>query len=130
VHTLAAAQSAGISQMVLLSALCVQGPLLAFQHAKLALEAALMESGVAHTIVRPMALSKLLSGQVDRVKRGKPFPAFGDDTLPACKPISDANLGAFLTDGLEDPGRRRHAVFWLRRPAPGRWAAIQGTTTE
>ena len=38
VHALAAARSAGVTQMVLLSAICVQKPLLAFQQAKLAFE--------------------------------------------------------------------------------------------
>ncbi len=43
VDALAAAKEAGVSQMVLLSALCVQKPLLAFQQAKLAFEKALIE---------------------------------------------------------------------------------------
>jgi divinyl chlorophyllide a 8-vinyl-reductase len=52
---------------VLLSAICVQKPELAFQHAKLAFERALIDSGLAYTIVRPTAFFKSLSGQVDRV---------------------------------------------------------------
>ena len=39
-------RDAGVSQVVLLSAICVQKPLLAFQHAKLAFEKALIESGL------------------------------------------------------------------------------------
>ena len=46
VHALAAAQEAGVSQVVLLSAICVQKPLLAFQHAKLAFEKVLVESAL------------------------------------------------------------------------------------
>lgn len=41
-NALQAARQAGISHFVLLSAICVQKPLLAFQHAKLAFEAALI----------------------------------------------------------------------------------------
>ena len=53
VHALAAAKDAGVAQMVLLSAICVQKPLLAFQHAKLAFENVLKESGLTYSIVRP-----------------------------------------------------------------------------
>jgi divinyl chlorophyllide a 8-vinyl-reductase len=51
--------------------------LLAFQHAKLAFEAALIDSGLTYSIVRPTAFLKSLSGQVERVKRGRPFLVFG-----------------------------------------------------
>jgi divinyl chlorophyllide a 8-vinyl-reductase len=70
VSVLSAAKAAGVSHVVLLSAICVQKPLLAFQHAKLAFERVLIGSGVAYTIVRPTAFFKSLSGQVDRVKQG------------------------------------------------------------
>ncbi len=102
---LAAAKAAGVAQMVLLSAICVQKPLLAFQHAKLAFEGALMRSGLAYSIVRPTAYFKSLSGQVARVRQGKPFLVFGDGTLTACKPISDGDLAAYLADCLDDPRR-------------------------
>ena len=46
VTALAAARGAGVTQVVLLSALCVQKPRLAFQHAKLAFEAVLIGSGL------------------------------------------------------------------------------------
>ena len=88
---------------MLLSAICVQKPLLAFQQAKLAFEKALVESGLRYSIVRPTAFFKSLSGQVERVRRGKPFLVFGDGTLTACKPISDADLGDYLADCLDDP---------------------------
>jgi divinyl chlorophyllide a 8-vinyl-reductase len=101
-HALAAAQRAGVGHFVLLSALCVQKPRLAFQQAKLAFESALVESGLRHSIVRPTAFFKSLSGQVDRVKRGKPFLVFGDGSLTACKPISDADLARYLADCLDD----------------------------
>lgn len=103
VEALAAAKAEGVSQMVLLSAICVQKPLLAFQHAKLAFEALLMQSGLTYSIVRPTAYFKSLSGQIERVKAGKPFLVFGDGRLTSCKPISDDDLGAYLADCLDDP---------------------------
>jgi divinyl chlorophyllide a 8-vinyl-reductase len=102
---LAAARAAGVSHMVLLSAICVQKPELAFQHAKLAFEEALVESGLIYSIVRPTAYFKSLSGQVERVKRGKPFLVFGDGRLTACKPISDGDLGCYLAECLDDASR-------------------------
>jgi divinyl chlorophyllide a 8-vinyl-reductase len=104
-NVLTAARQAGIGRFVLLSAICVQRPLLAFQQAKLAFEAALQESGLVYTIVRPTAFFKSLSGQVERVRRGKPFLVFGDGTLTACKPISDGDLAEYLADCLQDEGR-------------------------
>ncbi|MFO1304753.1 MAG: NAD(P)H-binding protein [Burkholderiales bacterium] len=104
-HALDAARAAGVAHMVLLSALCVQKPRLAFQHAKLAFEKALVESGLTYSIVRPTAFFKSLSGQVDRVKRGKPYVVFGDGRLTACKPIGDDDLAAYLADCLDDPAR-------------------------
>jgi divinyl chlorophyllide a 8-vinyl-reductase len=105
VDALAAARHAGVTQVVLLSAICVQKPLLAFQHAKLAFEKALVESGLCYSIVRATAFFKSLSGQIERVRRGKPFLVFGDGELTACKPISDADLAAYLADCLDDPSR-------------------------
>jgi len=110
VTALAAAKAAGVSHMVLLSAICVQKPRLAFQQAKLAFEQALIESGLAYSIVRPTAFFKSLSGQVDRVKQGKPFLLFGDGTLTACKPISDDDLGRYIADCLHDDSRRNRIL--------------------
>jgi divinyl chlorophyllide a 8-vinyl-reductase len=102
VDALAAAREAGITRFVLLSAICVQKPLLAFQQAKLAFENVLAGSGLTYSIVRPTAFFKSLSGQVDRVRRGKPFLLFGDGKLTACKPIGDNDLGRYLADCLDD----------------------------
>jgi divinyl chlorophyllide a 8-vinyl-reductase len=110
VHALDAAKNAGVSHVVLLSAICVQKPLLAFQHAKLAFEKVLIESGVAYSIVRPTAFFKSLSGQVERVRRGKPFLVFGDGTLTACKPISDDDLGDYIAACLDEPSRRNRVL--------------------
>jgi divinyl chlorophyllide a 8-vinyl-reductase len=65
----------------------------------------LVESGLNYSIVRPTAFFKSLSGQIERVKRGKPYLVFGDGTLTACKPISDADLAAYLADCLNDESR-------------------------
>jgi divinyl chlorophyllide a 8-vinyl-reductase len=114
-HVLSAAREAGVPHFVLLSAICVQKPVLAFQHAKLAFEAELVGSGLDYSIVRPTAYFKSLSGQVERVRRGRPFLLFGDGTLTACKPISDDDLADYLVDCLEDP-RLRNRVLPIGGP--------------
>ncbi len=124
VLALSAARAAGVRQVVLLSALCVQKPLLAFQRAKLAFEQALQDEaaadpGFAYTIVRPTAFFKSLAGQVDRVRSGKPFLVFGDGRGTACKPISDDDLGAFLAACMDHPDRRNRIL-----PLGGPGAAI------
>ena len=103
---LKAAQAAGAEHFILLSAICVQKPLLAFQHAKLAFEAELAASGIGHTIIRPTAFFKSLSGQAKRVKAGKPFLIFGDGNLTRCKPISDDDLARFITSAIDNPAMR------------------------
>jgi divinyl chlorophyllide a 8-vinyl-reductase len=105
VNLLAAARETGAAHFIQLSAICVQKPQLEFQHAKLAFEAALMDSGVRYSIVRPTAFFKSLSGQIERVRRGKPFLVFGDGALTACKPISDNDLAVYLAECLEDERR-------------------------
>ena len=104
-NILSAARNAGIGQFVLLSAICVQKPKLAFQQAKLAFETELTASGLRYSIVRPTAFFKSLSGQIDRVRTGKPYLLFGDGTLTACTPISDRDLGAFIASCLSDPSK-------------------------
>lgn len=100
---LAAARAGNVGQFILLSAICVQKPMLEFQCAKLAFEAELIASGLTWSIVRPTAFFKSLSGQLGRVKAGKPFLVFGDGTQTACKPISDGDLGRYLAACLTDP---------------------------
>ncbi len=116
-HVLAldAARAAGVDQVVLLSALCVQKPLLAFQQAKLAFEKKLMDSGLTWSIVRPTAFFKSLSGQIERVRQGKPFLVFGDGTLTACKPVSDEDLAGFIAGCIEDPARH-HRILPIGGP--------------
>ncbi len=104
-NVLDVARHAGVGHFVLLSAICVQKPLLAFQQAKLAFETALIASGLRYSIVRPTAFFKSLSGQIERVRRGRPFLVFGDGTLTACKPISDDDLADYIAGCLEDEAR-------------------------
>jgi len=122
---LAAAREAGVTQVVLLSAICVQKPLLEFQKAKLAFERELAGSGLAYSIVRPTAFFKSLSGQVERVRQGKPFLLFGDGQLTACKPISDDDLGAYLADCLDDESRRNR-ILPIGGPGPAITPREQG----
>jgi divinyl chlorophyllide a 8-vinyl-reductase len=96
------AQSNDVEHFTLLSAICVQKPRLAFQWAKLRFEGELEASGLAYSIVRPTAFFKSLSGQLGRVKAGKPFLLFGDGQLTRCKPIAEADLAQFLRLTLED----------------------------
>lgn len=116
-NLLAAAEAAGSCHFILLSAICVQRPMLAFQHAKLAFEAELRASTIEHTIVRPTAFFKSLSGQVERVRKGKPFLIFGDGELTRCKPISDRDLARFIADCVTD-AERRGKVLPIGGPGP------------
>jgi divinyl chlorophyllide a 8-vinyl-reductase len=118
-HLLDAARNAGASHFVLLSAICVQRPRLAFQHAKLAFEKHLRESGLGYSIVRPTAFFKSLSGQIERLRSGKPFLVFGDGRLTACKPIGEADLAGFIVDCLEDADKANRIL-----PIGGPGAAI------
>jgi divinyl chlorophyllide a 8-vinyl-reductase len=117
VNLLAEAKAAGARQFILLSAICVQKPVLAFQQAKLAFERKLEASGIEWTIVRPTAYFKSLSGQVARVMSGKPFLVFGDGLLTACKPISDSDLARYLVLCLSRDDAR-NAILPIGGPGP------------
>jgi len=125
VDALNIAKAAGVTQFVLLSAICVQRPLLAFQQAKLAFEAKLTASGLTYSIVRATAFFKSLSGQVKRVQAGKPFLIFGDGSLTACKPISDADLGTYLAECLEIT-TRHNRILPIGGPGPALTPKEQG----
>ncbi|EED32746.1 NAD-dependent epimerase/dehydratase [gamma proteobacterium NOR5-3] len=91
----------GVQHFTLLSAICVQKPRLAFQFAKLRFESELAASGIPYTSVRATAFFKSLSGQLQRVSRGKPFLMFGDGLLTQCKPIAESDLAHFIRLTLE-----------------------------
>ncbi|MEI6638220.1 MAG: NAD(P)-dependent oxidoreductase [Chlorobium sp.] len=102
-NALDAGMAAGVTHFVLLSAICVQKPLLEFQRAKLKFEKELRESGLRWSIVRPTAFFKSIAGQVEAVKNGKPYVMFGDGRLTACKPISEADLARYMVNCIEEP---------------------------
>ncbi|MEL7278846.1 MAG: NAD(P)H-binding protein [Pseudomonadota bacterium] len=122
---LEAAKATGVGRFILLSALCVQQPKLPFQHAKLAFEKQLIQSGLTYSIIRPTAFFKSLSGQVGRVQAGKPFLLFGDGQLTACKPISDRDLGAFIAGCLTDTSRANR-ILPIGGPGPAITPLEQG----
>jgi divinyl chlorophyllide a 8-vinyl-reductase len=124
-HALKAAQQAGAQHVVLLSALCVQKPLLAFQQAKLAFESELVASGLNYSIVRPTAFFKSLSGQIERVRQGKPYLMFGNGELTACKPISDRDLGQYLAQCITDRALHRR-ILPIGGPGPALTPRQQG----
>ena len=120
-----AARAAGVGHFVLLSAICVQRPLLEFQRAKLAAEAALMASGLRYSIVRPTAFFKSLSGQLERLRAGKPFLLFGDGRGTACKPISDGDLARYMLRCADDPACRDQ-ILPIGGPGPAITPLEQG----
>jgi divinyl chlorophyllide a 8-vinyl-reductase len=125
-NALECAQSSGVTHMVLLSAICVQRPKLAFQHAKLAFEAKLIASDLDYSIVRPTAFFKSLSGQIERVKNGKAFLLFGDGKLTECKPISDDDLAEYLAETVNRP-ELRNRILPIGGPGPALTPRQQGT---
>lgn len=122
---LSAAVAAGVQHFVLMSAICVQKPRLAFQHAKLAFEQTLIDSGMTYSIVRPTALFKSLSGQLARVQAGKPYLMFGNGKVTACKPISDRDLGAYMASCLSDPAAHNR-ILPIGGPGPALTPADMG----
>ena len=122
---LKAAQTSGVKHFILLSAICVQKPKLAFQHAKLAFEKELIESGLTYSIVRPTAFFKSLSGQIARVRSGKPYLLFGNGELTRCKPISDRDLARFVVGCINDP-ERRNRILPVGGPGPAITPLQQG----
>lgn len=113
------------SHFILLSAICVQKPLLGFQQAKLEFESILIDSGLRYSIVRPTAFFKSLAGQVERVKRGKAFMVFGDGALTACKPISESDLAGFIVSCIDDPSRH-NVIAPVGGPGPALTPRQQG----
>jgi divinyl chlorophyllide a 8-vinyl-reductase len=122
---LRAATGAGVKQFVLLSAICVQKPKLAFQHAKLSFEAELQAAPITWSIVHPTAYFKSLSGQMNRLRAGKPFLLFGNGELTACKPISNDDLARYLVLCLTDPALQNR-ILQIGGPGPAITPRAQG----
>ena len=124
-RALKAAVAAKVGQFILLSAICVQKPRLAFQHAKLAFEAELQAAPLTWSIVRTTAYFKSLSGQADRLRAGKPFLLFGDGALTRCKPISDRDTARYLVGCLTDKTRQGR-ILPIGGPGPAITPREQG----
>ena len=95
------------SHFILLSAICVQKPRLAFQFEKLAFEEELQKSGLNFSIVRPTAYFKSLSGQIENIKKGKPYVYFGDGQITQCNPISEKDLSLYILSCIKDKTKWR-----------------------
>lgn len=96
----------GARHFVLLSAFCCKNPWLQFQQAKLKFEADLAgQDSMTHTIVRPTAFFKSVSGQLEVVQQGAPFVMFGDGKVTRCNPIAEADLATYLIDSIVDESR-------------------------
>ena len=116
----------GAQHFVLLSAICVQKPLLEFQRAKLKFEKELMEAGdITYSIVRPTAFFKSLAAQVELVKDGSPYVMFGDGKLAACKPISERDLASFIADCVQEEDKM-NKVLPIGGPGEALTALDQG----
>lgn len=116
-NLLAWAETAGPEHFTLLSAICVQKPRLQFQLAKARFEGELEASGQRYSIVRPTAFFKSLSGQIERVRAGRPFLLFGNGALTACKPIGESDLARYLRATLED-GALANRTLPIGGPGP------------
>jgi len=52
--------------------------------------------------VRPTAYFKSLSGQVENIKKGKPYVYFGDGQITQCNPISEKDLSLYILSCIND----------------------------
>jgi len=125
VNAIEAARRLGARQFVLLSAICVQKPMLAFQKAKLRAEEVLKSSGLTWSIVRPTAFFKSLAAQVGPVRRGCPYMIVGDGQQAACTPISEEDLAEYMADCLERP-ELQNRILPIGGPAPALTAKQHG----
>lgn len=114
-NVLTEARKAAASHFILLSAICVQKPLLEFQRAKLRFEEQLQTSAeqdpnFSYSIVRPTAFFKSLAAQVERVKKGSAYIMFGDGALSKCNALSEADLAKFMVLCASDPEKRNQIL--------------------
>ena len=110
-------KNCNVKQFILLSAICVQKPKLAFQKAKLEFEYLLMSSDIKWTIIRPTAFFKSLSGQIDRVKQGKSFIVFDGGKNTSCKPISARDLSMFIIQNINNK-KSYNKILIIGGPGP------------
>ncbi len=119
-------KKAGVAHFVMLSAICVQKPILEFQKAKLAFETRLREdTEITHTIVRPTAFFKSIAAQFESCKKGAPYVMFGNGELTSCKPISEKDLASFLANCVNEADKVNQ-VLPIGGPGPALSAREQG----
>jgi divinyl chlorophyllide a 8-vinyl-reductase len=117
---------AGVAHLVMLSAICVQKPILEFQKAKLSFENLLRkDTEITHTIVRPTAFFKSIAGQFESCKKGAPYVMFGNGELTRCKPISEKDLACFLVNCVNETDKVNQ-VLPIGGPGPALSARTQG----
>ena len=117
---------AGVAHFVMLSAICVQKPILEFQKAKLSFENLLRkDTEITHTIVRPTAFFKSIAGQFESCKKGAPYVMFGNGELTRCKPISEKDLACFLVNCVNEADKVNQ-VLPIGGPGPALSARTQG----
>jgi divinyl chlorophyllide a 8-vinyl-reductase len=109
-NCLEAGQTVGAKHFILLSAFCVNKPLLHLQKAKLLMEAALQKQTITGTtmnwtIVRPTAFFKSVSRQFEKVSAGKPYLAFGDGRITRCNPIAEEDLATYMINCIREASR-------------------------
>ena len=126
-NVLDVARKNGAKKFVLLSAICVQKPLLTFQKAKLKFEEELEKcEDISYSIVRPTAFFKSLAGQVESVQKGGPYVMFGDGQLASCKPISERDLAKYMAECIRDASLE-NKVLPIGGPGKALSALEQGT---
>lgn len=105
----------GAGHFILLSAICVQKPLLEFQRAKLRFEEELAmaaddDPNFSYSIVRPTAFFKSLAAQVERMRKGGSYIMFGDGALSKCNALSEADLARFMALCATDLEKRNQIL--------------------
>ena len=126
INTYNEGRKAGLQHYILLSAICVQKPLLEFQKAKLAFESIIQsDQEITHSIVRPTAFFKSLSGQFENCQKGLPFIMFGGGKLTSCKPISEQDLAIFISNCIHDE-EKINKILPIGGPGPALNAREQG----
>ena len=96
-----------VQHFILLSAICIQKPKLAFQYEKLRFQNELIASGLRYSIVLPTTFFKSLSSQINRISRVNLLVFDG----PASSlPISETDLARYISNCIVQK------EFWNKSP--------------
>lgn len=110
-NCLDAGRFVGARHFVLLSAFCVNKPLLHFQHAKLKMEAAIQaQSDMTWSIVRPTAFFKSVSSPMERVRGGGAFMIFQGGEETSCNPIAESDLARYMLNCVTSKSRENQIL--------------------